>query len=403
MNVGSLSVLILAPLFPWPVNSGSKVRMFHLTRALSARHRVTLFSLRTPPAAKADARSHLPDVEFHAASGPSHGRRPAAMLRGLWRHEPIHVAEAYDTEAIDQLSHLRGPFDIVHVFHLTMVQYLPVVRARLSVFDPMGDESLYMERLSRTAPAHWRPIVRWNCRRVRDYETRAIGGFDCVLSVSEIETPRFQRAARPGAIVATVPIAPDTTELLKMPPSEGTGQMVLFGGSLDWFPNIDAAKFLATEIWPLVRAKLPQARLCLAGKDPVDDVRRLGTLPGVTIEPNPSSMVPLLREAAVVAVPIRTGSGIKIKTIEALAAGKAVVATALGCEGWDVRDGIHLRRADGAQAFAGAVVELLSNTEMRRRLGRAAQQLVRDRYTVDRMVQQVEEVYRTGLASAGAA
>jgi glycosyltransferase involved in cell wall biosynthesis len=135
----------------------------------------------------------------------------------------------------------------------------------------------------------------------------------------------------------------------------------------------------------------------------VDEIRRLESIPGVTVIANPPSMFPLLHDAAVVAVPIRTGSGIKIKTIEAMAAGKAIVATELGCEGWDVADGIHLRRADGAASFANAVVELLQDASARRRLGTAAQQLVRERYTIERMVDQIEAIYRTGLASVGAA
>lgn len=396
-GVRPLSVLMLAPLPPWPVNSGSKVRMFHLTQGLSASHRVTLFALRTPPTATADVQQHLPLVELHGVPGPPSGRRAGAIVRSLRRGEPIHVAEAWSAEAAGALARLRITFDVLHVFHLTMVQYLPFVRARLSVYDPMGDESVYMERLGRTAPVAWRPVVRWNLGRVRAYESRATAAFDCVLSVSDIETPSFQRAARPGAKVVTVPIAPDTTELLKMPPSEGTGQTVLFGGSLDWFPNIDAARFLATDVWPLVHSRVPGARLCIAGKDPVDDVRRLATMPAVTVVANPPSMLPLLRDASIVTAPIRTGSGIKIKTVEAMAAGKAVVATSLGCEGWDVTDGVHLRRADTAAPFADALVELLSDTGARRRLGIAAQQLVRERYTIEGMVQRVEEIYRGGL------
>jgi hypothetical protein len=222
-----------------------------------------------------------------------------------------------------------------------------------------------------------------------------------VLSVSAVETPRFEDAARPGATVATVPIAPDTTELLKLPPAVGGAQTVLFGGSLDWFPNIDAVRFLAADVWPAVRNRIPGARLVIAGKDPVDEIRRLESMAGVTVIANPSSMFPLLQDAAVVAVPVRTGSGIKIKTIEAMAAGKAVVATALGCEGWDVVDGVHVRRVDGAAAFAEALVELLDDDSARRRLGTAAQALVRERYTIERMVEQVEGVYGSALTAAG--
>ena len=397
-----LSILVLAPLPPWPANSGSKVRMFHLTKALSARHRLTLLSLRTSPAVGDDMRRQLPQVELRSIDGPPNRRGWRSLLRSVRRGEPVHVAEAWSAQAAREIARL-GTFDVVHVFHLTMVQYLPLVRRRLAVYDPMGDESVYMERLSRTVSAMRRPFVRWNLRRVRAYETEAIRQFDAILSVSAVETPRFARAARAGATVATVPIAPDTAELLTAPPAVGTAQTVLFGGTLDWFPNIDAVRFLAHQVWPHVRRRVPGARLIVAGKDPADEIRRLESVAGVTVIANPPSMFPLLRDAAVVAVPIRTGSGIKIKTVEAMAAGKAIVATDLGCEGWDVADGIHLRRAQDATAFAAALVDLLADESARRRLGTAAQQLVRERYTIDRMAGDIEDIYRSGLATAGAA
>ena len=397
-----LSILVLAPLPPWPVNSGSKVRMFHLTKALSARHRVTLLSLRTSAAAAEDVRRQLPEVELRSVDGPPNHRGLRSIVRSLQRGEPIHVAEAWSPQAAGELARL-GSYDILHIFHLTMVQYLPLVRGRFAVYNPMGDESVYMERLSRTISAVWRPVVRWNLRRVRAYETRATRAFDAVLSVSAVETPRFEREAKAGAIVATVPIAPDTGELLKMAPTAGSAQTVLFGGTLDWFPNIDAVRFLVEDVWPAVRERSPKARLIIAGKDPVEEIRRLESVAGVTVVANPPSMFPLLRDAAVIAVPIRTGSGIKIKTVEAMAAGKAIVATALGCEGWDAVDGIHLRRADDAATFAKALVELLADESARRRLGTAAQELVRERYTVERMVDRIEGIYRSGLAAAGVA
>jgi glycosyltransferase involved in cell wall biosynthesis len=397
-----LRILVLAPLPPWPANSGSKVRMFHLTKALSQRHHVTLLSLRTPAAAADELRRRLPSVALHAVDGPPNRRRIASIVRSIRRSEPVHVSEAWSPRAATELGQL-GSYDVVHVFHLTMVQYLPLVRRRVAVYDPMGDESVYMERLSRTVPAARRLFVRWNLGRVRGYETQAVRAFDAVISVSVVETPRFERDARPGAAVATVPIAPDTAALLEMAPTSGSAPTVLFGGTLDWFPNIDAVRFLAEAVWPSVQRRLPAARLTIAGKDPVDEVRRLQSVSGVTVVANPESMFPLLRDAAVVAVPIRTGSGIKIKTVEAMAAGKAIVATDLGCEGWDVVDGVHLRRADSAEAFAAALIDLLSDENARRRLGSAAQQLVRERYTIDRMVSRIEEIYYAGLATAGVA
>ena len=91
-----LSILMLAPLPPWPVNNGSKVRMFHLARALAARHRVTLFSLRCPLEAKASVEQQLPSVDLQGVDGPPQRSGPISILRSVRRREPIHVVRVLE-------------------------------------------------------------------------------------------------------------------------------------------------------------------------------------------------------------------------------------------------------------------------------------------------------------------
>lgn len=398
-------ILMLAPLLPWPVNNGTKVRMFHLARLLGRRHDVTLLAM-SPDAAGLDRQlaAELPGVELKVVC---RGRRPPTAIgavRALFSGLPLHVSEAAEgrmAQAVRDVS--TRPFDVLHVFHMTMMQYASQARPQFSVYDPMGNETLYMERMIAARPSLWTPLLRMNLARVRRYEAWAASRCDAVVSVSELEAEHFRRHARPGARVVTIPIAPDTAQLLALEPDPAERPVVLFTGSLDWFPNVDAARFLVREIWPDVRRARGDAELWLAGKDPTPEIQELGRTAGVTVIANPVSMLPLLASAAVVAAPIRTGSGTKIKTVEAMAAGKAVVATTLGCEGWDVQDGTHLRRRDTPREFAGAVVDLLDNRGERGRLGAAARALVRERYTTEGMVAEFEALYASGLFRAGAA
>lgn len=395
---------MLAPLPPWPVNNGSKVRMFHLARLLSKRHDVTLLAL-SPDGANAPEQlaTQLPGVELKVVRCGARSSRPIRAVRALLGTLPLHVAEAWDVRVAEAVADLSvRPFDVLHVFHMTMAQYTSYARAQFSVYDPMGNETLYMERLIGAAPGVWAPFLKMNLRRVRRYEAWAASRCDAVVSVSQTEAEYFRRSARPDAPVMTIPIAPDTSQLLGLESGAADRPVVLFSGSLDWYPNIDAARFLVRKIWPAVRRARPDAELWLAGKDPVSAIQALAH-GGVKVIANPDSMLPLLRSAAVVAVPIRTGSGTKIKTVEAMAAGKAIVATTLGCEGWDVEDGTHLRRRDAPGEFASAIVDLLENAGERGRLGAAARALVRERYTAEGMVAQFEALYASGLVRAGAA
>lgn len=398
-------ILMLAPLPPWPANNGAKVRMFHLARLLGCRHAVTLLVLAPGGGTAAEPlAAALPNVEVSVVQASARSSTPIRALRALLGREPLHVTEAWDrrmAQAVTEAS--KRPFDVLHVFHMTMAQYAPYATARLSVYDPMGNESLYMERMIASAPRWWAPFLAANLRRVRRYEAWATSRFDAVVSVSDLETEYFRRAARADALVSAIPIAPDTTHLLALEQPPADRPVVLFTGSLDWFPNIDGARYLVQHIWPLVISRRPDAELWLAGKDPTAAVLDLGRTAGVTVIPNPHSMLPLLRDAAVVAVPIRTGSGTKIKTVEAMAAGKAIVTTTLGCEGWEVENGTHLRRADRPVEFADALVGLLGDPAERSRMGAAARTLVRERYTAEGMVDRFEALYAAGLARAGAA
>lgn len=398
-------ILMLAPLSPWPVNNGSKVRMFHLARLLSQRHDVTLLA-QSPdgPDAAGHLAAELPGVELTVVHCAAQSSRPIRAVRALFGRLPLHVSEARDARMSQAVTDASAhPYDVLHVFHMTMVQYVSQARARFSVYDPMGNETLYMERMIAAAPWLWAPFLRMNMTRVRRYEAWAASRCDAVVSVSELEAEYFRRFARPDARVVTIPIAPDTAQLLALEPLAAARPVVLFSGSLDWFPNTDAAAFLVRSIWPEVRRARADAELWLAGKDPTPEIRKLGRTAGVKVIANPDSMLPLLQSAAVVVVPIRTGSGTKIKTVEAMAAGKAIVATTLGCEGWDVQDGTHLRRRDEPGEFARAIVNLLDNAGERARLGAAARALVRERYTAEGMVARFEALYASGLLRAGAA
>jgi polysaccharide biosynthesis protein PslH len=148
----------------------------------------------------------------------------------------------------------------------------------------------------------------------------------------------------------------------------------VFVGAMDWEPNVDAAKYFCAEIWPLVLAKVPDAKFRIVGRNPD---RRVQALAGSSVEVTGRvpSVVEHLRQAAVVVVPLRVGGGTRLKIYEAMAAGKAVVSTTVGAEGLDVHHGRDMILADSPIRFAESVVTLLSDADLRSRQGRAAAEL----------------------------
>ena len=167
---------------------------------------------------------------------------------------------------------------------------------------------------------------------------------------------------------------------------------VIFTGSMDYYPNIDAVLFFAEKCWPHIRLHVPGASWLIVGKDPPREVRDLAALAGVAVTGTVPDITSYLAQASVAIVPLQIGSGTRLKILEALAMQKAVVTTSQGCEGLSVVSGEHVIVADQAQEFAQAVVDLLQDAQKRKVLGCAGRKLVETDYSWERCGNRLLEV-----------
>ncbi|WP_226961909.1 MULTISPECIES: glycosyltransferase family 4 protein [Streptomyces] len=198
---------------------------------------------------------------------------------------------------------------------------------------------------------------------------------------------------------ARVALVPNTYAPPSGSPSPRSGgprsSVLLFQGFLTYPPNVDAARWLVEDIAPLVREKVPNLRVVLAGRCS-DRVRALARHPGVEVTDDVEDMGLVVRQADVVCVPLRVGAGTRIKILEAFAHGVAVVSTSVGAEGLDVVAGEHLELADVAGPFADACVRLLLDTNRRTHLAKTALSLYEKNYqpksATDALVSAVEGV-----------
>jgi polysaccharide biosynthesis protein PslH len=227
--------------------------------------------------------------------------------------------------------------------------------------------------------------------RFRRFEQACWERADACIVTSEREVGAVRTCA-PDTPVAVVPNAVDLDYFApcNIPPEPHT---VIFNGTLDYRPNLDAARYLIDDIWPLVRRRYPDAALTLTGRNDGVDIRSL-TRPGVRLLGEVPDIRPSVSGAAVVAVPIRIGGGTRLKVLEGLAMGKAMVSTAVGCEGVAVRDGEHLMIADDAPAFASRISEVFEKPGLRDALGQAGRRLIETRYSWKLAGARLEALYR---------
>jgi glycosyltransferase involved in cell wall biosynthesis len=303
----------------------------------------------------------------------------------------------------------REGFDAVHVGGIEMAPYgLLALEAgcRAMTYDAHNAEYMLQRRVFATdardlrrLPQALYSLVQW--RRLRRFEAEVCLRSEHILAVSEPDRAALARLALPAAHrIAILPNGVDTNYWSPsavlgdggLTPGEEENALV-FDGSMDFRPNVDAAVWFASEVWPLIRRGRPEARFYVVGRNPAPQVRGLARLPGVTVTGAVEDPRPWVARAGVYVVPMRMGGGVRLKLLQAMAMERAIVSTPMGAEGVEVMHGRELLLATSPQAFARSVLGLMPDPERRARLGRAARELVVSRYNWSALLPALDRIY----------
>jgi glycosyltransferase involved in cell wall biosynthesis len=220
-------------------------------------------------------------------------------------------------------------------------------------------------------------LYRMEFRKMLRYERAAVRKFQHVIAVSENDRALMTKWVD-GDRVTVVPTGVDLAQYRPAPnPLDISAPLVTFVGAMDWEPNVDGVEYFCAEVWPAIKAEVPQARLRIVGRNPDRRVQKwasnsINNDNSIEVTGRVPSVVEHLRQSAVIIVPLRIGGGTRLKIYEAMATGKAVVSTTIGAEGLDVHHGHDIMLADDPRSFAQAVIMLLRDPELRRRYENAA-------------------------------
>jgi sugar transferase (PEP-CTERM/EpsH1 system associated) len=368
-----------------PLDSGGRIRTYHMLRGLRGRAHVAYLTLddgTAGPDARASAREYCDEVITVPFSPPVKGTPAyyAALVRNLASRLPYAVARYRSPamrEAITRTVRERR-VDLVVCDFLVPAVNVPAGLAVPAVLFQHNVEAVIWARRAQVATSFAaRAYMREQWRRMRAFERRECRRFDHVIAVSEVDRDTF-RDEYGVRSVSAIPTGVDVDFFHPSPNTATAATEMVFVGSMDWMPNSDAVAWFATDILPLVRRQISDARLTIVGRDPTPAVRELALrVPGVRVTGTVPDIRPYLAGGAVVVVPLRVGGGTRLKIFEAMAMEKAIVSTRIGAEGLPVRDGDELLLADDAPSFAAAVVRLLQDPVAARRLGEAAAVRVR--------------------------
>ncbi|MBN1883923.1 MAG: glycosyltransferase [Candidatus Krumholzibacteriota bacterium] len=364
-----------------PLDSGGKLRTFNMLREIARDHEVHFAAFARPGESEAVEKSAEYCRRLFTAPPPAGPAKksPAWFLRvaaGLLSPLPWTVA-SYRSTAMRRLLAERlaaGRYDVVVADFLTMIPNIPecpgVPRAHFS----HNIEAMIWERSAANEGNPVKRLVfRRECARTRRFERLVAQSFDAVIAVSARDAAFFAEVY--GARrAAAIPTGVDTGYFSPAGVEPEAGRIV-FLGSMDWMPNVDAVRWFAAEILPRVREAVPGVVFSIVGRDPAPAVRALAG-PGVEVTGTVPDTRPHVARAACAVVPIRVGGGTRIKIYELMSAGAAVVSTTIGAEGLEYRDGENILIADEPAAFAAAVAGVLTDGGRRRSLGAAARAFV---------------------------
>jgi polysaccharide biosynthesis protein PslH len=378
-----LAVLVVSAQFPYPPRSGFAMRVFQLVRGLARVHDVTLLSYVEPgQRSQVDGLRQTCGIEVEVVEWQprSRGAKRLAQLASLVSRVPYASRELRREamqETIDALC-ARTRFDVIQLESSLLCTFDLPAGPRL-IIDEHNLESEVHARSSALERSRTRRLYgAIEAARLRRFERACWNRADGCIVTSPREEPII-RAHAPATDVAVVPNGVDLDRF--RPVADSTRpDTAIFNGRLDYRPNLDGASWLVNDIWPRVRALRPGARLSIVGRGEARDLERLRSS-SVDVTGEVPELEPVLAAAAVVLVPIRMGGGTRLKVVEGLAMGKAMVSTTLGCEGIAVRDGVHLVIEDDAQAFAQAVSAVLADPERAAMLGRNGRALMEGEYS----------------------
>jgi sugar transferase (PEP-CTERM/EpsH1 system associated) len=378
--------LYLTHRVPFPPDKGDRIRNYHLLRQLATRARVWLLALADEPVpaeTTAELNRLSERVEVvplggvgryvrmavaaafgHSLSEGAHWSRPAEAVVRRWAAEAGFAAAAVSMGGL--ANYLRVP-------------ELAGVRRFVDLVDVDSQKWFDFAEAER-GPKRW--LYRFEGKRLRTQESGLPKWSAAVSIVAEHEAKLFEGFAGTGT--ATVATNGVDLDYYRPTPDATEQKACAFVGALDYLPNVDAAVWFATEVWPRVRERHPDAEFRVIGRKPAPAVRRLGERPGVTVVGQVPDVRPFVASAAVSVNPMRLSRGLQNKVLEALAMGKAVVAAPPALAALRAVPGEHLLAAESPAEWADAVCRLFDDPGRRAALGAAGRRFVEQNHHWDR-------------------
>lgn len=373
-----LKILLVVSRFPWPPRRGDQLRAGQLISFLSSRHEVTVLAPEPPLGFEVP-----PDagcrVELYR--GASASRLPGLVLRAGFLGLPLQNGLFDTSHLAARLVELAPAADLTILQLVRLEGAVKALAGRPFVVDLIDSLSLNFESRALVDRPWLRPLLRFEARRLLAAEQRLLGQARGGWLVSERD--RQHLAGRLPEVAGKLTVLGIAVPVSPLPHPERREPLMIFSGNLGYFVNADAARWWLDEVAPKLAARLPEARLLVAGARPGRALKRAAARAGANLVASPPDLGALLSRAQVSLAPMRCGSGVPIKILEAWAQGLPVVASPWAAAGTTAEPGRELEIADTPEEWVEALVELLCDPNRRAQLAAAGRRRLLEDYAPD--------------------
>ncbi|MFO7880101.1 MAG: glycosyltransferase family 4 protein [Bacteroidota bacterium] len=400
-----MKILFLTNKVPWPLKDGGAIGTFNLAYALATIgcdvHMLSINTSKHPVSKKDIPDNVLEKIKLETVDVNTEIKALSLLKNYLFSTKP-YIAERFESkDYAEKLKDIlsKEDFDLVILEILYMAEYIPVIRKYSNAHISFHAPNIEHEIWKKVARHEKKPVksiyLKSLARRIEAYEYRKLNTWDSLVPVAETNARTYKNMGVTVPVhVAKIGMFFDHMDSQKTEPKTENQPSIGHIGALDWIPNLEGLSWFLNDIWPLIHKARPDVTFRIAGRNAAPGLKQKFSSPGVEYLGEVSDAYQFIQEQDIMIVPLLSGSGMRVKIIEALALGKTMVSTGKGAEGIDIAHGKHLLIADDSKKFADACVTLLNDPEKRKKLEENSQKFVRESYDNIRIARELYNFYQ---------
>lgn len=378
-----MKILMISIELPYPPTSGGRMKSWNMLKYLADRHETSLACI--IKYGRQDIASFEKNINlkyFLFEESTNNVRSAGNLLRSYLAGVPINVYRNSQQQLADKIAALAGEFDVILVDHFESAQFIPSTYRGKIAFHAHNATYLMWERFTRSdAALPYRIATAFETRRIKRYERELCNRADIVFASPNDIDDLVAIGADRQRCRETYHLGDDSQLALPDMVYEETLKQLLYVGTLNWEANIDGLQWFFSDVWPKIYAADPDITLKIVGKNPDPSlISAAKNLENIEFTGFVDDLEPLFKQSRLFLAPLRFGSGIKVKVLNAMCRGIPVITTDVGAEGLDVRSGEHLMITNTAAQMSDSIITLMDDRSLWQHLADHSRQIIRDKY-----------------------